>query len=185
MSAAISACASAPQAPRAAPRSDDHDHDLRDDEGESDAGDAGAPIDWSTVPYSSEPSGPRSTASYDEALSTAEAVRIDDDRPQLTDGQLAGPMRGVLRVCRVPPRAKLTIKAVVKDGRAIGVTVTVRIDAPKPLTRRPSRKALRAMRAAAKADAKVAAKLEACADEAVRAMSWPPSPRRDSFTTEL
>ncbi len=34
-----------------------------------------------------------------------------------------------------------------------------------------------------RAEAKLAPKLAACADKAVRALTWPPSQRRDSFTS--
>jgi len=55
------------------------------------------------------------------------------------------------------------------------VTVAVTFERPKG-ARPPSK-------AAARAEARSAARASACVDRAVRALSWPPSPRRDSFTT--
>ena len=124
-----------------------------------------------------ERSLPPSTRSYDEALSTAESLDVNDERVHLTDAQLTGPMRGVLTGCRVSSNARVTIKTVVQRGRAIGVTVNVKFERPKS-ARAPSRATVRG-------EAKLAAKITACADRAVRALVWPPSSRRDSFTTEF
>lgn len=118
-----------------------------------------------------------STKSYEEALAIPESLDVHDERIHLTDAQLTGPMRGVLTGCRVGSNARVTIKTAVQYGRAIGVTVNVRFERPKS-AKPPSR-------AAAKYEAKVTAKIIACADRAVRAVVWPPSSRRDSFTTEL
>lgn len=182
LGAALVACARPAAPPPATSDATEHEpSDPRDASAKVEA----SSIDWESVPYSTEAPHAPSTASYDEALASAEPVQLDDDRAQLTDAQLAGPIRGVLRVCPVPARAKLTIKTAVQDGRAIGVSVTVHLPPSPPPPRRASRRVLRARRAAAKAEAKAAAKLEQCVDRAVRAMSWPPSPRRDSFTTEL
>lgn len=114
-------------------------------------------------------------------MSTPEPVSVHDDRPQLTDAQLTGPMRGAATGCRVPSNTKITIRTAVQNGRAIGVTVDVRIVRPK--SARPLPKA--AARAQAKTQAKTIAKITACVDHNVRAVVWPPSQRRDSFTTEL
>src|SRR5215831_4350934 len=73
---------------------------------------------------------PRSTASYDEAPSSPELVDIEDDHPHLTDVQLWSPIRGALIGCHVPRNAKVTNKTAVQYGRAIGVTVDVRLDKP-------------------------------------------------------
>ena len=124
-----------------------------------------------------ERSLPPSTKSYDEALSTPESLDVHDESVHLTDAQLTGPMRGVLSACRISSRAKITISTAVQNGRAIGVTVNVRFDRPKT-TKPPPRAVL-------KAEAKTAAKIVTCLDRAVRAVSWPPSRRRDSFTTEF
>ena len=127
-----------------------------------------------------ERSAPASTKSYDEALSTPERLDVNDDRVHLTDAQLTGPMRSVLNGCRVPSNARVTIKTAVQNGRAIGVTVTVRFEKPKS-----SAKPRPPSRAAARAEAKASAKIISCVDRAVRGVTWPPSGRRDSFTTEF
>jgi hypothetical protein len=123
---------------------------------------------------SAEPSRPQS---YEEALSKPEPVDIEDNHPHLTDVQLWFPLRGALSGCRVPKSAKITIKTAVQHGHAIGVTVDVRLEKPKS-SRRPTP-------AAVKAERKVTEKLVTCVDHNVRGVVWPPSRRRDSFTTEL
>jgi hypothetical protein len=136
-----------------------------------------APVAWSTnnVDVPAEPPPP-STASYEEALSTPESLDVNDERVHLTDVQLTGPMGGVLGGCSVPSNARVTIKTAVQRGRAIGVTVTVRFERAKPA--KPLSKA------AAKAESKRSTAIVACVDRAVRVLVWPPSSRRDSFTTE-
>ena len=94
---------------------------------------------------------------------------------QLTDGQLTGPMRGVLAGCRVPSNAKVTIKTAVQNGRAIGVTIGVAFEHPKTMKHITS--------TTARYETKLSAKIVTCADKAVRNVTWPPSKRRDSFTT--
>ncbi|MBX3188958.1 MAG: hypothetical protein KF819_18200 [Labilithrix sp.] len=121
---------------------------------------------------------PASSATYEEALSTPEQLDVHDDRVHLTDGQLTGPMRSVLTGCRVPPNARITIKTAVQNGRAIGVSIDVRFESSSRSARPPSR-------AAKAAQAKMAAKIVTCVDRNVRAVVWPPSRRRDSFTTEF
>ena len=128
----------------------------------------------STIPTNTQPA---STASYEEALSTPEPLDVKDGHPQLTDAQLTAPMKGIINGCRLPSNAHITVKTAVQNGRAIGVTVTVRIDRPK--TKRPP------PRAQVKADQKLSAKITGCVDKAVREQNWPPSKRRDSFTTEF
>ena len=180
------ACASAPPPPPAAPAAEEapppepKEHvdpaEEHDDAADAEVGPAAA---GPTKP-------PPSTASFEEATSVAEEVTLGDDRLQLTDNQLNEPMRGVLRSCRVPPNVHVTIKTAVQFGRAIGVTVHVEM--PKPprpqkKTKRLSKQAAKAEAAQAKARAKTAARITTCADHAVRALSWPPSRRRDAFTT--
>ncbi len=124
-----------------------------------------------------ERSRPPSTASYDEALSTPEPVDVGDEAPHLTDAQLTGPMRGATAGCRMLANAHVTIKTAVQYGRAIGVTVEVRVDKPKSKKRpKPS---------AVKAERKAIAKLTSCIDRNVRAIVWPPNKRRDSFTMQM
>jgi len=124
---------------------------------------------------SAEKSRPQS---YEEALSVPEPVDIEDGHPHLTDVQLWSPLGGALTGCHVPRSAKITIKTAVQFGRAIGVSVDVRFDKPKS-TKHPPKPA------AVKAEQKSIARITACVDHNVRGVVWPPSRRRDSFTTEL
>jgi hypothetical protein len=166
---AHAACASSPPpAPPAAPAPHEPEPDAAAEE---------PPMTTTNAADSPEASRPPSTASYDEALSKPEPIDIDDDHPHLTDVQLTSPMNAALTRCRVPPSAKITIKTAVQNGRAIGVTVEVRLDKPK--SKKPPTPA------AAKAEKKAITKLTQCVDHNVRAIVWPPSRRRDSFTMEL
>jgi hypothetical protein len=122
------------------------------------------------------------SASYEEALAEPEDVNLSDDRAHLTDLQLSNPMRDVLSKCRVPRKASVTIQTAVKNGHAIGVTATVTFAFAFEKTR-PSKIGRPPSTAAAKAEAKATSQLAECVDQAVRALEWPPSPRRDSFTT--
>jgi hypothetical protein len=145
--------------------------------------DAGSNVEILPAPTTSaaplsQPSGPVSTASFEEATASPEPVDIHDEHLQLTDAQLTGPMRGALDRCAVPKNAHVTIKTAVQNGRAIGVTVEVVFDKPKPKKRAPP-----PSRAALKAEAKTKERIVTCADKAVRTVTWPPSKRRDSFTT--
>lgn len=124
---------------------------------------------------------------YEQAMSSPEMLDVKDGRPHLTDDQLRGPMRGLLTKCTVPRSVKVTIRTAVQNGRATGVTVDVLFDHPKPSTppKRPSRAAAQRAAAQAKQEAKAKKKIAACFDQVVRAIVWPPSSRRDSFTTEF
>jgi len=178
--AALVACASAPPPPAARATEEHDEHDERDADAEEPS-----PAPATTALDAPERARPPSTATYEEALSKPETLDVHDERVHLTDAQLTGPMRGVLDGCRVPPNARVTIKTAVQNGRAIGVTVHVRFEPPKPP--KSGKKAQKKVRSktALEAEAKRAAKIAACADRAVRAIVWPPSRRRDSFTTEL
>lgn len=148
-----------------------------------------------------EPSLPPSTASYEEAIATPEAIAIEDDRLHLTDNQLRGPMNAVIQACRVPRNARVVVHTAVQGGRAIGVTVRVHFaptqppkppKPPKPPTskrpknpKKPKKPTKPPSRAAEEAQAKLAARIVACVDGAVRKRTWPPSHRRDSFVTEF
>ena len=171
VAAILVACAGAPPPPPAPPAPEEHDAG-------PDQPPAVAPVVSVDAP---ERSAPPSVGSYDQALSNPEALDVHDERVHLTDAQLTGPMRGVVAGCRVPSNAKVTIKTAVQNGRAIGVTVSVRFERPKS-AKPPSWSVARAV---AKFEAKTTAKIVACADRAVRAVVWPPSRRRDSFTTEF
>lgn len=181
---AMGACASSQPRPTASSHESDDDDD--DDDAAAPAPDAAAPVSdagsepvYSTAPLDTpERTRPPSTATYEQATSKPEMLDVNDDRQHLTDGQLMGPMRsGAYVGCKVPPNAKVTIKTAVQLGRAIGVTVTVRF--PKPKNARPlsPKKAQK--------EAKAAAKIAACVDKNVRMIVWPPSRRRDTFTTEF
>ena len=166
VAATLVACASAPPPP---PVTTPEDHD--------DTPDEPAPASSAANVNTPERSQPPSTKSYDDALSTPEKLDVHDERIHLTDGQLTGPMRGVLTGCRVAANARVTIKTAVQNGRAIGVTVSVKFEHPKA-SRPPTW-------AAARAEAKMTKKIVTCVDRAVRGVTWPPSSRRDSFTTEF
>ncbi|MBS2016596.1 MAG: hypothetical protein JST00_27175 [Deltaproteobacteria bacterium] len=121
-----------------------------------------------------EASRPPSTATYEEATSTPEMLDQHDTRAHLTDQQLMNPMRDVPNKCRLPKRAKVSVKVAVQNGRAIGVTTNVAWERPRPPT--PSM---------VRAETKAATKITTCVDQTVRALVWPPSTRRDSFTTSF
>ena len=114
-------------------------------------------------------------------MSTPEVLDMGDASAHLTDAQLTAPMSGVLAGCQVPWNAKVSIRTAVQSGRAIGVTVDVRIARPTP-RKPPSKKAALAM---AKVDAKIIARVSACVDKNVRGLVWPPSRRRDSIMTDF
>ena len=173
--AALAACASTAPHPAAVAQDDSDD----DDDAAVPLHDAGPEPVYAATPMDTpERSRPPSTATYEQATSKPELLDVNDDHAHLTDGQLMGPMRGgAYNGCRVPGNAKVTIKTAVQLGRAIGVTVTVRFVKPKG-ARPPSQKK-------AQKEAKAAAKIAACVDHNVRDIVWPPSRRRDSFTTEL
>lgn len=78
--------------------------------------------------------------------------------PDLTDAQLAGPMRNAAFVsaCGAPDSMKVTVKVAVKMGRAVGVSVYT--NPPNP-------------------------QVASCIDRHVRGLSWPANPKMDSFTT--
>lgn len=123
-----------------------------------------------------------SSASFEQATSTPEPIRTNDDHLHLTDQQLSGPMRGLIAKCKVPPKGKVTIKTAVQFGHAIGVTVIVEL--PKLKTpKKPTKRSQRAAQKAAKAQQKTIVRVRACFDHAVRELAWPPSRRRDTITT--
>lgn len=100
----------------------------------------------------------RSGWSYDEALMIAEDLNATKDSPELTDAQLGAPMADgdVVSACGAPDAMKVVVKVAVREGTAMGVTV-----------------------ATSPEDADVAA----CVDKAVRALAWPVSAKRFTFTT--
>ncbi len=78
--------------------------------------------------------------------------------PDLTDTQLAGPMRnaGFITGCGAPDSMKVTVRVAIKMGRAVGVSV---------YTNPPN------------------SGVAACVDRAVRNLAWPANGKMDSFTT--
>lgn len=149
--------------------------------------------DEPTAPGDSpERSRPPSTATYEQAMAAPESLNVNDSRPHLNDDQLRGPMRNVNAGCALPRNAKVTIHTAVQSGRAIGVTVDVRFEHPPPppaprraKPKRPTRWELQRAKAEAEREAKAKKRIATCFDKAVRLIVWPPSSRRDSFTTEF
>ena len=78
--------------------------------------------------------------------------------PDLTDAELAGPMREgtFLDACGVPSSTKVTVKVAIRSGRAVGVSVYA---AP------PNRE------------------IGWCVEHHVRGLQWPSSAKLDSFVT--
>ena len=102
------------------------------------------------------PSGP----SYESAiagnnLSLAPGTK---DVPDLTDAELAGPMRQgtFLDACEVPSSTKVTVKVAIRNGRAVGVSV---------YATPPNREA------------------GWCVERHVRGLQWPSNAKLDSFVT--
>jgi hypothetical protein len=98
--------------------------------------------------------------SYEQALaSNNQEITIGaKSGPDLTDAQLAAPMRNAAFIsgCGAPNSMKVTVKVAVKNGRAVGVSVYT--NPPNPT-------------------------VAACIDRHVRGLSWPANPKMDSFTT--
>jgi hypothetical protein len=118
-----------------------------------------APAPAPGTPHGAVLSSPHSTGtSYDDALAVPEDTSALAGEHELTDDDLSKPMRAAtfMSDCGVKDSMKVTVKVAVRDGAAIGVTVFTDPD-----------------------DAAIAE----CLDKAVRALSFPASKRRDSFTT--
>ncbi len=99
--------------------------------------------------------------SYEAALSkNNQEINIGGPQggPDLTDTQLAGPMKngGFLNSCGVPDSMHVTVKVAIKMGRAVGVSV---------YTTPPN------------------SGMAACVDRSVRQLVWPANPKMDSFIT--
>ena len=99
--------------------------------------------------------------SYEAALA-ANPQQVDMNGhaggPDLTDQQLSGPMRNAafLDACNAPQSMHVTVKTVVKMGRAIGVSVS---------TSPPN------------------GAVASCIDRSVRNLAWPVNQKADSFVT--
>jgi hypothetical protein len=80
------------------------------------------------------------------------------DAPDLTDAQLAGPMRNAtfLSACGVPDSTHVTVKVAIRNGRAVGVSVYSTPKSPES---------------------------DGCVDRRVRGLYWPSSAKMDSFVT--
>jgi hypothetical protein len=141
-----------------------------------------APMNTVSAADAPERQRPASTATYDQAMAVPEPVDIEDDHSHLTDAQLTGPMRSATNGCKIPGNTHLTIHTAVQNGRAIGVTVDVRVDPPKSTSKKPPKPKTATQ---LKAEKKAKEKLVSCVDKNVRVIVWPPNRRRDSFTTEL
>ncbi len=100
----------------------------------------------------------RSGFSYDEALAIAEDLGATKDAPELTDAELATPMANgdSISACGAPDTMKVVVKVAVRQGTAMGVSVATSPEDPE---------------------------VAACVDKAVRALSWPASAKRFTFTT--
>jgi hypothetical protein len=80
------------------------------------------------------------------------------EAPDLTDGELAGPLRDgtFLDTCGVPGSTKVTVKVAIRNGHSVGISV---YSAP------PSQE------------------IAGCVEEHVRGLQWPSNAKMDSFVT--
>lgn len=95
---------------------------------------------------------------YDEALAVPEELDLVKREPELSNAELAAPLRNATFIseCGAPDSTKVVVKVAVKDGHAMGVSVALTPDDPDAAQ---------------------------CIDKAVRAFTWPASKKRFSFTT--
>jgi len=99
--------------------------------------------------------------SFEQALnSNNQEVNIgaSSGGPDLSDSQLGAPLKsgGFISTCGAPDSMKVQVNVAIKNGHAVGVTVTTN----------PSNSGI-----------------ASCIDHAVRGMSWPSSNKMDSFRT--
>jgi hypothetical protein len=96
--------------------------------------------------------------SYEDALSIPEDLEAVKNEPELSDAELAGPLRNAAFVsdCGAPDSMKVTVRIAIRDGKALGAAV-----ACDPENR----------------------EVAECIDRAVRDLTWPPSRKRFSVTT--
>lgn len=128
---------------------------------EGDHGDHGTGAPAATAaPHHHRSHAPPSGPTYESALdSNHQHVTIGGHTgPDLTDAQLAGPMSdgSFIGECDAPDDMGVTVKVAIKNGRAVGVSV---------VTHPPS------------------SDVAGCVDRHVRGLSWPSSPKLDSFVT--
>ncbi len=99
--------------------------------------------------------------SYEAAIATnsQQVVIGQASGPDLSDSQLAGPMRNAafLSACGAPDSMKVTVRVAIKMGRAVGVSVYT--TPPNP-------------------------GIASCVDHSVRGLAWPVNGKMDSFTTQ-
>jgi hypothetical protein len=117
---------------------------------------ATAPAPHAEVPMPTGPSG----MSYEAAIAgnNLNLAPGTHDVPDLTDAELAGPMREgtFLDACGVPSSTHVTVKVAIRNGRAVGVSVSA---VP------PSRE------------------MGWCVEKQVRGLQWPANAKMDSFVT--
>jgi hypothetical protein len=98
--------------------------------------------------------------SYDDALNQGSELNMGagGGGPDLTNAELHGPMANAAFIsgCGAPNDMKVTVRVAVKNGRAVGVSVS---------TNPPN------------------AGVASCVDRHVRGLQWKSSPKLDSFTT--
>lgn len=126
--------------------------DSAGDESSDDEGD-----DYRPPPFRGRgPAGPTYEAAI--AANKQEITIGGRTEPDLTDGQISGPMRDGVFVseCGAPDSMKVTVKVAIKMGHAAGVSVST--SPPDP-------------------------DIAGCIDRYVRTFSWPSSTKTDSFTT--
>lgn len=146
-----------PGKPRALPRpsGDQAGGGSDDGQGDEDNGDE-APEHFEPPFRGRGPAGP----TYEAALAANKQEITIGGRPEpdLSDAQLAGPMRSGAFVgeCGAPDRMKVTVKVAIKMGRAAGVSVSTSPSDPD---------------------------IAGCIDRYVRTFSWPSNSKMDSFTT--
>jgi hypothetical protein len=153
-----------PAAPHAAPHTNPHgspadpayDPSLEPPPSPHHAGGAPAAPPGGAHRSHAPPSGP----TYESALdSNHQQVNIGSSTgPDLTDAQLSGPMSdgSFVSDCGAPDDMGVTVKVAIKNGHAVGVSVS---------TSPPS------------------SDVAGCIDRHVRRLSWPSSPKMDSFVT--
>jgi len=115
-----------------------------------------APQHAAEVPPHAGPTGP----SYESAVAgnVQHLAPGTKEAPDLTDAELAGPLRdgSFLDACGVPTSAQVTVKVAIRHGRAVGISV---------YSTPPSQS------------------IAGCVEQHVRGLQWPVSAKMDSFVT--
>jgi hypothetical protein len=109
-----------------------------------------------SVPPHAGPTGP----SYESAIAgnVQHLAPGAKEAPDLSDGELAGPLRdgSFLDACGVPSSTKVTVKVAIRNGRSVGISV---------YATPPSQS------------------IAGCVEEHVRGLQWPSNAKMDSFVT--